>query len=519
MGEKTNKLNVYLVKAEYTRFSDIVKPDTRGIEIEGVGTFFAQDSHSRLPDWVKDFFLETLARNFTLRTSSAKGVLLARASKRVFAIAFGHGRHLLNEGVLEERFGLKVVLNSVSPQSLRSIDKTTLGSVPKQSREQLSLESEAANFGIDIEQDLLNAVTGRSKDTRLGKTISGRDALALSVKVDVSEIKAVLPLFLDRFQSEDYKENFDWIDQITDVRDKKKVAELNSWLVSRLENRELDNIWMAPPNVIDWVDVRGFRYSQRRDAPTFTDLSAEDFLNSLDGGAVDLDVLKSKVVLAISAKTDEPFEHWRAYRCLYAEARMDDSVYVLNNGKWYRIAADFAEQVLAYFNNIPESEIELPDYDHRGEGEYNESLPALVAGTHCLDRKLIRHGGGHSAIEFCDLITEDKRLVHVKRYGGSAQFSHLFNQGAVSGELFAKDEEFRKKLNEHLPRPLQLSDTALRPELKDYEIVFAIISKSDAPLEIPFFSKVALRNTRRRLEGYGYRVTKKKVINKNDGDA
>jgi uncharacterized protein (TIGR04141 family) len=47
-----------------------------------------------------------------------------------FVIAFGVGRHLLKDGVIEERFGLKVVLNSVGRDSFRSIDKTTLGSVP-----------------------------------------------------------------------------------------------------------------------------------------------------------------------------------------------------------------------------------------------------------------------------------------------------------------------------------------------------------------------------------------------------
>jgi uncharacterized protein (TIGR04141 family) len=43
------------------------------------------------------------------------------------------------------------------------------------------------------------------------------------------------------------------------------------------------------------------------------------------------------------------------------------------------------------------------------------------------------------------------------------------------------------------------------------ELVFAIISKSTNPLEIPFFSKVSLKNARRRLQGYGYKVTKKKI--------
>jgi uncharacterized protein (TIGR04141 family) len=51
----------------------------------------------------------------------------------------------------------------------------------------------------------------------------------------------------------------------------------------------------------------------------------------------------------------------------------------------------------------------------------------------------------------------------------------------------------------------------VRPNAAEYEIVFAVISKSAGELDIPFFSKVSLRNARRRLGSFGYRVTKKKI--------
>jgi uncharacterized protein (TIGR04141 family) len=133
-----------------------------------------------------------------------------------------------------------------------------------------------------------------------------------------------------------------------------------------------------------------------------------------------------------------------------------------------------------------------------------------------MDADLISHGGGHSSIEFCDLLTSDKKLVHIKRYGGSSQLSHLFSQGVVSGELFVSDEGFREKLNEKLPAAHKLADIHARPNATEYEIVFGVISKSNNPLEIPFFSKVSLRNARRRLEGYGYMVSKKKIENQSE---
>jgi uncharacterized protein (TIGR04141 family) len=96
-------------------------------------------NHVRRPSWVSDFFGNALDGKVKLLNASSKGVLLTRidvgGEQRIFAVVFGHGRYLLKDGVIEDRFGLKVVLNTVAPTSLRCIDKLTLGSVPKQSRE------------------------------------------------------------------------------------------------------------------------------------------------------------------------------------------------------------------------------------------------------------------------------------------------------------------------------------------------------------------------------------------------
>lgn len=178
MGDVTNKLTVYLIKDKYSDFQDIVIEGVQGEFIEGVGAFYAAPSIPRPPDWLAKFF-KTKAPDFVhMLSSSARGLLLKvieeGGKKYTFALTFGHGRHLLRDDVVEDRFGLKVVLNSVYPNSLRSIDKINLGGYGKQSPEQMGRESEAAIFGIDIEQDLLKAVTGRSRISEFGRMISGK---------------------------------------------------------------------------------------------------------------------------------------------------------------------------------------------------------------------------------------------------------------------------------------------------------------------------------------------------------
>ena len=90
--------------------------------------------------------------------------------------------------------------------------------------------------------------------------------------------------------------------------------------------------------------------------------------------------------------------------------------------------------------------------------------------------------------------------------------SHLFNQGLVSGELFLSDEEFRIKVNKKLNNDFQIPNPSSKPEASKYQIIFGIISSSEKKLEIPFFSKVALRTAIKRLETFGYKVYFVKIL-------
>jgi uncharacterized protein (TIGR04141 family) len=89
--------------------------------------------------------------------------------------------------------------------------------------------------------------------------------------------------------------------------------------------------------------------------------------------------------------------------------------------------------------------------------------------------------------------------------------SHLFAQGLVSGELFRRDEEFRRMVNAKLPASYRLGASVGCIDAARFEIVYAIVSKSTKALNIPFFSKVNLRNADRRLKTFGYRVSLLKV--------
>ena len=50
-----------------------------------------------------------------------------------------------------------------------------------------------------------------------------------------------------------------------------------------------------------------------------------------------------------------------------------------------------------------------------------------------------------------------------------------------------------------------------QPDASSYEVGFAVVSRIPGSLELPFFSKVNLRNSARTLKGLGYRITLTKI--------
>ena len=397
-----------------------------------------------------------------------------------------------------------------------------MSNVPKQSREQVAINSIVADFGIDIEQDLILGVTGKSKIDDFGKTITGKDALNASVKIDVNSINDFLLKCFEYYQKDDYKTSFGWIDQIAEIKSAIQIKSLNSKLIEKIKSNSIDKIWMAIPEIIEWEDVEGFNYSfNKNNDEKSDDIFLPSFLVGLypngDYTELTMDSFTKNQVLCYSSSNNNIKYQWKAYNCLYCEIEDNDKTFLLTNGKWYQIENDFVKQINNDYQELlnKTSPIQLPEYSHDNEGAYNSSAASSSNKLFLMDKKNIPYGGGYSKIEFCDLYSTNKELIHVKYYGGSSVLSHLFNQGLVSGELFKMEKLFRDKVNSELESNFKLADTT-SINASDYKIIFAVISHVKKQLDIPFFSKVSLKNAKKRLETIGYKVFLVKIPVKSD---
>jgi len=84
---------------------------------------------------------------------------------------------------------------------------------------------------------------------------------------------------------------------------------------------------------------------------------------------------------------------------------------------------------------VPSSKIQLPSYGTNTEPSYLKSVAAGNGAYALMDRKEVMIGGGRSRVEFCDLYSNNKEIIHVKKYGGANLLSHLFSQALVSATV------------------------------------------------------------------------------------
>ncbi|MEG7563502.1 TIGR04141 family sporadically distributed protein, partial [Vibrio cholerae] len=216
-------------------------------------------------------------------------------------------------------------------------------------------------------------------------------------------------------------------------------------------------------------------------------------------------------------------EH-QIYKSIYFEHKISNKVYVLFAGAWYEIATDFMTRINTTLSQIPISNLTFPEVytwsevvdgktkdKIETEGDYNERA-ANTHSYHLLDKKLIKSNRTTTAIELCDLMTENKQYIHVKhRKGGSAGLSHLFAQGSVSAEILLGDKEFRKATRRVLKRVCNgLQNTVPLDNFKSdgVEVVFLILGEDSSTLKdnLPFFSKVNLSKAFESLSQRGFEV-------------
>jgi uncharacterized protein (TIGR04141 family) len=472
----------------------------------------------RQPRWLSYLAAATDETLPSLRNQLNGGVVLIqvthRGQERVLGFTFGSGRTLVELDRIEHDFGLRVVLNSVDPDRLRSVETKVFDDLVLHTARQASRSSPTVTFDIDDTRDLLRAVTGVPRDQTFARRIGGSDSLVMSTNATLDQIGDLSERLLEFYGSDEFKVAFGFIDHVRAIRDKHTIERLDQQLEAAVRDGPLvdTDLHLAPPEVIDFNVVDGFFYPgerRDRDAP-HDDLVLADFLVAVGRANATVPFLHRARIRAVdSAGAD--VSAWPAYNCLVHEVRDGADLSMLSEGQWFRVNGPFAAQVDDDVRAVATVDLGWPTAGaSEVERDYNERVVATVPDLAKFDLVPIRIPGARTPIEICDVLARD-RLVHVKRRTTSATLSHLFAQGRVAAEAFRFEPAVWDQMRRHLGPGHVLAATipTAEPAPDQFEIVFAVVAKNaaDLPQGLPFFSKLNLARTAKTISRtLGYRV-------------
>lgn len=524
MDKRITNLTIFLIKDYISNFEDCLKKPRENIttklktEMHIDGIIHYCDSKSKQPKWKS--FLDYYSKDpiDILDNTSNKAVLLIKVQDRIMAVVFGYGRSFLKEEVIERNFGFKVALNIINPEKMRSVNAATIEDMVVTTQRQSSYGASQDEFGLNVTNDIMKGITGEPNDEIYARHISGKDSLVVSVFMSQDELKDKLELYLSAYKMTRYKEvGFEWVDNISEVRDSILSENLDDLLVSAIENKETEHLHIAPPETTNWDSIIGFCYSginkKIDDEDSYNlDLDIGEYLEKIKSGTNIYQKIKHDRLYAMNSD-GTPFPICSIYSALTFQTEYENYNYILCASTWYKIDKSFFDRVNYFITqHIPLSSLDFPECPSgTKEGDYNKSVAESKDTYSLMDCAMVSVAGGPKKIEACDIFTANKQFIHVKNKGQSAQLSHLFAQGKVSAECFVSDEHFRKQIYDIVSKDLgsQIFNYQVKPSTNEYEIVFAIIDDKQSELvdKLPFFSKVNLMMTAQDLERMNYKYS------------
>jgi uncharacterized protein (TIGR04141 family) len=505
-------INVFLLKegrSARDALSDEVNLRPIAFSLGDAECLFYYQKNPSHPKWTQLFGAIPEVAGLDLTGRSLKALLVLAVNNRVFCFTFGHARHLIDQLAIERYFGLRTALSLTDPLLIKSVEKSNIDRTPLRSKAQSSRLLSISEFDFKFDSEILKSLTGFvENDQDEGEYVSGSDSLALHSDVKLEDFPEIALRLLTAYEDENCKEKYPWMDFIVPVRDSTLMDQLDGLLVDAINMEQFDRVRAASPELLG-NDITGFGYvkhsARSRNGPAITfdlDLRQALLAKHLMRG-VTRQALTSERIYLYGAD-EQRVAAWPLYACLEAEIEHEKKIYLLSEGDWYQIDRDYTEQVNRFFEAAVPCNLVFPPYRADHEGAYLRRI-ADNKNFYLLDQKLVRLPGAGGPFEFCDLLTPDHQIIHVKKYSSSSVLSHLFSQAYVSAEALINTPEVVKQVNGYLAELGDFQFTFNTSTQPRNRIVFAIMQANET-LHMPFFSKVNFRQFAQRLSAMGYQV-------------
>src|ERR1035438_4923181 len=216
---KSRPFSIYLLKPGYD-VTNTLTGEHHLTQVEA-GTLpqgaslFILDSQPSDPWWKSYFGVQMV-----LKQASKSALLFLPIDDRCFALSFGHAHHNLKDESFEYDFGLRVTLNCIDPNELKSTDTLDPGAALRR-RTQLPVGSDLTYFDFDRNSAILKSLTGKvlPEHIELFKNVTGSSSLSIRSTVRSDGLAELCRNLLGFYQSEIYRATFPDIENIVPVKD------------------------------------------------------------------------------------------------------------------------------------------------------------------------------------------------------------------------------------------------------------------------------------------------------------
>ena len=260
------------------------------------------------------------------------------------------------------------------------------------------------------------------------------------------------------------------------------------------------------------------------------DLLISNYRDALGGKLNDLSVEMIATKHGVIAEFNNDAaskKRWSIKKSLIGSVVVDGGLYAISEGEWFRLDQQFKQDIDVAFHMLiqdwagpPLKIIKKVSEDGKKTGfeselDYNKRC-AEIYGQVCLDQKILTVPAiPYGKFEACDLLDIDnKRLIHVKKSSRqSSVLSHFFKQGSNSARILKTIPDARDVMIEKVRG---LTDNATADKLKDsfgdtlagWQVEFHIVDapRTDGTHNIPFFSRITLRDESRAMKSMSFGV-------------
>lgn len=491
---------------------------------------YTDTSDQKEPKWVQ-ILKEGFRIDEHVYTQNSSALFVTYSEKYpdyALCFSFDHGYKWIDKNRLVFDFGRKVVLNSVDPQKISTMDVRSVEDQIKYVKSHVNTESSYKNLFTDYHSLFVHSVCGKPKDSNFAIKVAGTDYLSIHLAFALSDIPELFLNIMTHYLSNKYKSNFPEFEQLKQVRDIKTIEMLEEILCKSLidmqgekdksqkclpasscTNDDVSNLFLASPEYSSDEHIEfAFKIKRGRRAALpenrSVDLDLLEYL-SLQNEPINIRILKDDKVGVYYPGNDASYAKWSVYECLVFEIKKDEKQYLLLEKKWYEVDDDYNKKLTEEITSMIESQIKLPKSKKKErEDIYNARISSESPQYVNMDKKLYR--GQSTPIEVCDLLLKDSHynFIHIKKKTKSATLSHLFSQGSVSLECLTDkniSSNYIQFINDILAKSgnksVALPDPIQRNKIK---VVYGIITDKTNPANLPFFSKVNLRAYKRLFD-------------------